>query len=183
MKNRYLALLFIMIIPIAPAFADSGDCWFIFCWFESNDELTTEEIYIQSAQNGRERAISTVINQISELKENNKMILDAQELGMISGADRLIDASNDRANFLQKLIDEDNYIKNNPDEFLTQNDLVDRAMNYYKLKPDGTPCDDDRRWIEDKNNCMRQERASKIFFSWDLEWLRDHPELDTRRGA
>ncbi len=64
------------------------------------------------------------------------------------------------------------------DTMLSKSDLVDRAMNYYKLKSDGTPCDDDRRWVEDRNACIREERARKIFYSWNLEWLSDHPEYD-----
>jgi hypothetical protein len=163
-------------IPMSSAFADNGDCWFLLCWFTSNDKSTPEEIYVTAAQNGRERTINVMKNQISELKENSKTISDAQKSGIISGADKLIDVSNERADFLQKLIDEDNYVRNNPNEFLTQSDLVDRAMNYYKIQPDGTPCDDDRRWVED--TCRPMKRAYKEFYSWDLEWLRDHPQLD-----
>ena len=168
MKKSYFVLIMVMLIPMASAFADNGDCWFILCWFTSNDKSTNEEIYVQAAQNGRERGFTTIHNQITKLNDNSKLILDAQELGIISGADRLIEASNERADYLQGLIDQAEYVKNNPNEFLTQSDLVDRAMNYYKLKPDGTPCDDDRRWVEDREACTPMKRAYKIFHTWDL---------------
>jgi len=180
MKNSYFVFFILMLIPMGLAYADDGDCWFILCWFTFYDKLTTEEIYVKSAENGRDRAINFVKNEISELKENSQIISEAQKSGMISNADNLIDGVNNRANFLQKLIDEDQYVQNNPDEFLTQSNLVDRAMNYYKLKPDGTACDNDRRWINDRNTCVRKDTANKIFYSWDLEWLRDYPELENK---
>lgn len=172
MMLRYLFILIVLLIPMSAAFADSDNCWFILCWFALNDELTTEEIYVQAAQNSRERGISAIKNEISELREDSKTISNAQESGMISGADKLIYGMNDRAEFLQLLIDEQEDVKNNPEKYYTKQDLVSKAMKFYKFKPDGTACDDDRRWVEKNNACIRQERAGSQYFYYDLEWLR-----------
>jgi len=178
MMLGYISILIVLLVPMSAAFADNGDCWFVLCWFASNDKSTPEEIYVQSAQNGRERGISLIKNEISSLKENSKTISDAQKSGMVSGADKLLYGMNNRADFLQGLIDKNEYVRNNPEEFLTKQDLVKKAMEFYKLKPDGTACDDDRRWIEKNNACIRQETAEKKYYYYDLEWLRYHPELD-----
>ena len=61
---------------------------------------------------------------------------------------------------------------NNPEKYYTKQSLVKKAMEFYKLKPDGSACDDDRRWIEKNNACIREERAEKQYYYYDLEWLR-----------
>ncbi len=172
MKNSYFVFFILMLIPMGLAFADDGDCWFILCWFTFHDKLTTEEIYVKSAENGRDRAINSVKNEISELREQSKIMSDAQKTAKISIPPTLINGVNDRADFLQSLLDEQEYVKNNPEEFYTQQTLVQKAMEYYKVKPDGTPCDEDRRWVETRNGCVREKTASRAFYSWDLEWLR-----------
>jgi len=172
MMIQYSATLIVLLIPMSAAFADNGDCWFILCWFTSNDKQTTEEIYVQAAQNGRDRGISAIKNEISSLKENSKIISNAQKSGTISGADRLVSGMNDRADFLQGLIDEDKDVRNNPEKYYTQQDLVKKAMEFYKFKPDGTACDEDRRWVEKNNACSRQETAGSQYYYYDLEWLR-----------
>ncbi len=65
MKNSYFVFFILMLIPMGLAYADDGDCWFILCWFTFHDKLTTEEIYVKSAENGRDRAINFVNNEIS----------------------------------------------------------------------------------------------------------------------
>jgi len=177
MENKIMTLgclfmIIVLLVPISAAFADNGDCWFILCWFASNDKSTSEEIYVQAAQNGRDRGISAVKNEISNLKDQHKTISNAQKSGTISSADRLLYGMDDRADFLQGLIDEDEYVRNNPEKYYTQQDLVKKAMEFYKFKPDGTACDDDRRWVEKNNVCIRQERAATQYYSYDLEWLR-----------
>jgi len=172
MKNSYFVFFILMLIPMGLAYADDGDCWFILCWFTFHDKLTTEEIYVKSAENGRDRAINFVNNEISELREHSKIMSNAQKVGKISVPPTLINGVNDRADFLQSLLDEQEYVKNNPEEFYTQKTLVQKAMEYYKVKPDGTPCDEDRRWVETRNGCVREQTAHRVFYSWDLEWLR-----------
>jgi len=181
------------------AFADSGDCWFIFCifqsWFSPKEstpdkineqtgrdrntgrdasEIQTaspEEQYVIMAEKGRERGVQAVKDKIDDFKESRRDLIKYQkELGIKDPY--LINKAEDQINFYQNLVDEYEDQKNNPEKYYTQETLVKKALEYYKIKPNGTSCDEDRRWLEDRNACVRTERAASEFSKWDLEWLR-----------
>jgi len=161
-----------------PAFADSGDCWFIFCLFEKffepkieKTDTSLEEFYAQEAEKGKQLGIKKVNKKISEYKES---INEISEIEKQTDTDLsyLKNAIQQETDFYQSLIDEQKDLQNNPAKYYTQSDLVKLASEFYKVKPDGTPCDDDRRWVEDRNTCVRQATAEKAYFYHDLEWLR-----------
>ncbi len=175
----YIVLfLIVMLIPMSAAFADSGDCWFIFCWFDFEKKTSNEQNFVKHQQKVKSAFMKQMKDEISSLQKAKKTISGGVDSKIIPEMNSLNDGIDNRIDLLQEILDTEEDMKNNPSKYLTKRDLVDRAMNYYKLKPDGTACDDDRRWVDDRNACVRMKTAHKVFNSWDLEWLRDHPELD-----
>jgi len=190
----YIVLfLIIMLIPMSVAFADSKDCWFIFCWFDFSEKTSNEENLAKHQQKVKSAVMNQMRDEISSLRQAKNTIsdgldskIDSERNSLNDRLDSKIDSKmnslndgiDNRIDLLEEILDTEEDMKNNPDKYLTNRDLVDRAMNYYKLKPDGTACDEDRRWVDDRNACVRMKTAYKVFNSWDLEWLQDHPELD-----
>jgi len=163
---------------IASAFADSGDCWFIFClfekWYEPKVEKTDtslEEFYAQEAEKGKQLGIKKVKEKISDYKESKNKISQIEKRSNLD-LSYLKDKTQQEIDFYQSLIDEEKDVRENPAKYYNQHDLVKLALEFYKVKPDGTPCDDDRRWVEDRNNCVRMKTAEKVYYLYDLEWLR-----------
>jgi hypothetical protein len=163
---------------IVPAFADSGNCWFIFCFFEKFIEpkeekldTTLEEFYTQEAKKGKQLGIKKVNKKISDFKESYNKISEIEKQ-TDTDLSYLKSTIQQETDFYQSLIDGEKDLQNNPAKYYSQSDLVKLASEFYKNKPDGTPCDDDRRWVEDRNNCVRQATAEKAYFYHDLEWLR-----------
>lgn len=186
MKSIIFALFALFLFgAVGPAFADSGDCWFIFCLFEKytepkiekyepikeKSELTLEEFYAQEGNKGRQLGFKKVNEKISDYTESHHKLseIEKQTDADLSYLKNTIQQETD---FYQSLIDEQKDIQKNPAKYYTQNDLVKLALEFYKNKPDGTPCDDDRRWVEDRNNCIRISTAEKKYYTYDLEWLR-----------
>ncbi len=174
----FLLFLIVMMIPMSSAFADNDDCWFIFCWFDFGEKASNEQNYVKHHTKVKTAFMNQMQEEISSLKESKKIILEAEESELIPEMTTIHNGIDNRINLLQDILDTEEDVQNNPGKYLTQSTLVKRAMNYYKIQPNGTPCDDDRRWVED--TCRPMKRANKIFYSWDLEWLRDHPEFDNR---
>ncbi len=166
---------------MSAAFAENGECWFIICWFDFDDKSTNEQKYVKHQQKVKSVFMNQLEKEISSLKEAKKTISDAEKSDIIPQMSSVKEGLDERIDLYQEILDTEWDMKNNPGKYLSKQKLVERAMNYYKVKPNGEPCDDDRRWVED--TCIPMKRAHKLFHSWDLEWLRDHPELDTRRGA
>ena len=209
MRKSYFVFILVMLIPMSSAFADNEDyCWFIFCLFDvtdkssekintnshkanrngfkSNDndkinELTIEEKYVKQQQKIKAKFIDQMKDEIAELKNSKKIITHGEENNIIPEMNTLHNGIDNRIDLLEGILETEEDMKNNPSKYLTQQNLVNRAMNYYTISPDGIPCDDDRRWVDDRNACIREDRANKIFYSWDLEWLRDYPEFDKKR--
>ena len=179
MKTIIFALIALSLFGgISPAFADSGDCWFIFCFFEKFIEpkiektgVTLEEFYVQEGNKGKQLGIKKVQEKISDYKESKNKISQIEKKSSLD-LSYLKDKTQQEIDFYQSLIDGEKDLQNNPAKYYTQSDLVKLASEFYKNKPDGTPCDDDRRWVEDRNNCIRQATAEKAYFYHDLEWLR-----------
>ena len=179
MKSIIFALFALSLFgAIGPAFADSGDCWFIFCLFEKfiepkkeKSETTLEEFYVQEGNKGRQLGIKKVNEKISDYKESYNKISEIEKQ-TDTDLSYLKSTIQQETDFYQSLIDEQKDIQENPAKYYTQSDLVKLASEFYKNKPDGTPCDDDRRWVEDRNNCVRQATAERAYFMYDLEWLR-----------
>lgn len=166
-----------------PAFADNGDCWFIFCmfekWFEPKQEkpeLTVEELYIEQAEKGKQKLLGKVEEKIAELKEYKKTVsgIEKQTDAKIPQIQNAIDQE---LELLEGVLFVEEDQKKNPAKYFNKENLVNIAMEYYKVKPDGTSCDDDRRWVETRGICIREDTARKLFYTWDLEWIRDHPEI------
>ena len=131
----------------------------------------------QKKQKKADRFIASVQKDIDSLEKRKNELLRSELLGVVPEIEETIYKIENRINYLQQAgIDSEKAWKKNPENFLSQNDLVDRAMTFYQLRPDGTACDEDKRWVEDRNNCI--QRAEKEYFTWDLEWLREYPELD-----
>lgn len=163
---------------IVPAFAESGDCWFIFCLFEKwsepkkeKSEITLEEFYTQEVEKGKQSGIDKVKEKILDF-EKSKNKISQIEKQTDSDLSYIKDKTQQEIDFYQSLIDEEKDIRENPAKYYNQHDLVKLALEFYKNKPDGTACDDDRRWVEDRNNCVRLATAEKVYYLYDLEWLR-----------
>ncbi len=167
-----------MMIPISAAFADNDNCWSIFCWFDFSQKTSNDQNYSKHQQKVKVVFMDKIQEEISSLKKTKKTISQGENLDIIPELNSLNNKIDNRINALQGIIDSEEEVKKNPGKYLRQSDLVNRALNYYKNQPDGTPCDEDERWVDDKGYCRSIKRATKAFYTWDLEWLRDHPELD-----
>lgn len=179
MKAIIFALIALSLLgATVPAFADSGDCWFIFCLFEKytqpkieKTDTSLEEFYTQEAEKGKQLGIKKVNEKISDFKKSYNKISEIEKQ-TDTDLSYLKSTTQQEIDFYQSLIDEQKDIQENPAKYYNKHDLVKLALEFYKNKPDGTPCDDDRRWVEDRNNCIRQATAEKVFYYYDLEWLR-----------
>jgi len=179
LKTIIFALFALSLLGAAvPAFADSGDCWFIFCLFEKWNEpkiektdTSLEEFYVKEVKKGKQLGIKKVNEKISDYKESYNKISEIEKKSNLD-LSYLKSTTQKEIDFYQSLIDEEKDVRENPAKYYNQHDLVKLASEFYKNKPDGTPCDDDRRWVEDRNNCIRQATAEKAYYYYDLEWLR-----------
>ena len=144
--------------------------------FDSNSfSQTPKEISMidvwQSQQPTEGEIIKTVKNKISDFENTDKKIRQIEkETGWDLTEWRT--AIHGESQFYEELIHTHEDSKKNPEKYYTQQDLVKKALDFYKKRPDGTFCDDDRRWVEERQNCIPLQRATKIYYNYDLEWLR-----------
>lgn len=163
-----------------PVFAEDGDCWFIFCIFEKifepkpkepklEEAQTIEEAYVAEAKKGKQKMIEKLKDEVSMLKDAKKTTENPY----------LQDAIQQDIDLYEEILYTEKDIHENPEKYYTQKDLINIAVQYYKVKPDGTLCDDDRVWIDERSICMREGSAIKKHIQYyDLEWLRYY-EFDT----
>lgn len=161
-----------------PAFAENGDCWFIFCIFEKAFEpkqkrdMTVEELYVQEADKGKEKMKKKLNKEISSLKEYQKELksIERQTGGSVSP---LYNAVQQDIDLYEEILYTEKDMRENPQKYYTDRDLINLAIEYFKVKPDGSRCDDDRVWIEAESNCVPEGSAVKRHLQYyDLEWLR-----------
>jgi hypothetical protein len=140
--------------------------------------MTPEEIYVKQAEKTKEIMIEKLKTEISSFKESQKK-LEIVERTTGTSMDSLQEGLQKEIDLWESIVYTEKDMRENPAKYYTKQSLVKLAMEFYKVKPDGSLCDEDRRWIEDRKACIPSERANKIFYSHDLEWLRYH-EFDTR---
>lgn len=171
----YSLVLILLLIPMSAAFAENGDCWFIFCLFEKwtapKQEMTVEELYVEQAEKGKQAGIKKINEKLSDLKEYEKTVSDMERQTGVEITD-IHKAVNQDIELYEGILYAEEDRQKNPAKYYTKQDLVNLAMEFYKNKPDGTSCDEDRRWVEKSNACVRQETAHKTYYYYDLEWLR-----------
>jgi len=142
----------------------------------TNQEFDAEKWYVQQAEKGKQKGIDQIKERIIELKSYKSGNSDIEKQYGIQSP-QIQNAVNQELELLENLIHGEEDQRKNPAKYFTQTDLVNIAMEYYKVKPDGTLCDEDRRWVEDREACIREDTARKKFYSLDLNWIKDHPEI------